>query len=40
MNPLSPEKATAVVTGGSRGIGKACALELAKDGWQVILTYV
>ena len=40
MKPLSPEKATAVVTGGSRGIGKACALELAKDGWQVILTYV
>jgi len=40
VETLSPAKATAVVTGGSRGIGKACALELAKDGWQVILTYV
>lgn len=31
---------TALVTGGSRGIGKAVALTLAKEGFQVYLTYV
>ena len=30
---------TAVVTGGSRGIGRAVAQTLARDGFQVILTY-
>ena len=29
----------AVVTGGSRGIGKACAIELAKAGCDVIINY-
>lgn len=30
----------AIVTGGSRGIGKACAFALAKQGYRVVLTYV
>lgn len=31
---------TALVTGGSRGIGRAIAQSLARDGFQVYLTYV
>lgn len=31
---------TVLVTGGSRGIGKACALRMAQEGYQVYLTYV
>lgn len=29
----------AIVTGASRGIGKACAIKLAKDGYNVVINY-
>lgn len=37
---LNSEAPTALVTGGSRGIGRSIAMALGRDGFQVIITYV
>lgn len=40
MNTPTPSPRIALITGGSRGLGKNTALHLARDGAGVILTYV
>jgi len=39
MGKDSTDKGTALVIGGSRGIGKACALRLADSGFDILATY-
>jgi NAD(P)-dependent dehydrogenase (short-subunit alcohol dehydrogenase family) len=38
--PSGPDKRTTIVTGSSRGIGKAIALRLAEDGYDVCINDV
>jgi 3-oxoacyl-[acyl-carrier protein] reductase len=39
MSTQAPPEKTAIVTGGNRGIGRAISVELARNGYHVVLSY-
>lgn len=39
QNSSSPQGPVVLVTGGSRGIGAACAVQAARSGWDVAINY-
>ena len=40
MNSPTKQTRVAIVTGGSRGIGRAIAVALAQQGWNVSISYL
>ncbi|MBN8986237.1 MAG: SDR family NAD(P)-dependent oxidoreductase, partial [Rhizobiales bacterium] len=40
MTDAARESRVAIITGGSRGIGRAAAMAAAKHGWRVVIGYV
>jgi NAD(P)-dependent dehydrogenase (short-subunit alcohol dehydrogenase family) len=39
-SPNTSSARIALVTGGSRGLGKSAAVHLARDGWDLVITYL